>query len=305
MNIRITTLLLLLGASSAFAQTISGTSTTVSTLTTGTVLDARASVSPDHRYVTIGIRPQFSQLDGIDTFSNVGTSLSGGASLPRTINNGFGANYRPAVVDNITFIEKDPTLLNRKLPAAELKATTLRQAAAQLGQSAKTNVVLSTRALQQANIDDKATFDLALEECTLREAVIALLAVAVPHEPMVITADDNVIFLTTQAQADLQMVSKTYDLAVLQARAPRFLKKAQELAARKKVEPVYSGDFFSKPVNPPTIKPSFDSNDIIAQITNHVRPELWRVNGGKSDITQHGQKVSINAPASMHVFLMQ
>ncbi len=63
-----------LGATAAHAQVIPanngyvGTNLTVSTLTTGMVLDATSAISPDGRYITLKVKPQFSQLEGIDTF---------------------------------------------------------------------------------------------------------------------------------------------------------------------------------------------------------------------------------------------
>ena len=48
-----------------------GTNLTVSTLTTGIVLDVEATVSADRRYVVMKLKPQLSSLDGIDTFGNL------------------------------------------------------------------------------------------------------------------------------------------------------------------------------------------------------------------------------------------
>lgn len=64
-----------LGGSGAVA-----TSTSVSTLNTGVVLDVLATVSADRRYVVMQVRPQFSQLLGMDTFASATAAATGGAT---------------------------------------------------------------------------------------------------------------------------------------------------------------------------------------------------------------------------------
>src|SRR4051794_28689743 len=47
---------------------VTGTSVNVQTISTGTVLSVTPAASADRRYVGMAINPQFSTLEGVDTF---------------------------------------------------------------------------------------------------------------------------------------------------------------------------------------------------------------------------------------------
>ncbi len=71
-----------------------GTSLTVSTLTTGVTLQVEATVSSDRRYVVMNIDPQLSTLDGIDTFTTTAANATTGSNT--TGNNTTGSNTTTA-----------------------------------------------------------------------------------------------------------------------------------------------------------------------------------------------------------------
>jgi hypothetical protein len=219
-----------------------GTNLTVSTLTTGSVLNVGAAVSADGRYVTMNMHPEFSALEGIDTFSNIGAAAGGNAGVNGGVNPFFANGmaraaglapipFRPAVVDNVTFVETDKKLLATPVPAMTLADTTLKQAVRKLADATKQNLVLGTRALEQAGVDpgQKHTFVLGAEEGTLKKALLALLREAAPNVEMVISAEENVVQVTTQAAADNQMVTKLYYLEDLIARLPRIVSAKTDL----------------------------------------------------------------------------
>jgi hypothetical protein len=227
-------LAILMTAPPALAQVVAGnggvavtTNQTVSTLTTGTVLGATAAVSADGRYVTIGMHPSFSSLEGIQTFDFGGNSVAGGnPGLSRFL---AKVPFRPAVVGNVTFVETDKKLLAVEVPAMTLKEASLKEASQKLADVSKGNIVLGIRGLEQAGIDVSAKKTYVIEKGTLKDALLAALKTAAPQTDMVISAEDNVVEVATQAQADHDVVTKTYYLDDLLANLPRIISKDTDL----------------------------------------------------------------------------
>ena len=215
------------------------------------------------------------------------------------------------------------TLLTTKVKATRWKGVTLKAAVQKLADGTKLNMVLGIRGLQQAGVDLTATKDFAIADGTVKEALLALLQTALPGKDMVITAEDKVIQIDTQAQADLQLVTKTYYMEDLLANLPQFvsgdtnlyeigMEKAGGLDAA--VEDTTKALDLSKPPTPVTplanataAKPAATkppaSTNILEVITDTVRPEIWKNHGGKCEISMVGNRVTIKAPASVHVLL--
>lgn len=317
--------LLLLLSASANAQVITGgavtgTSINVQTLSTGTVLQVTPAVSSDGRYVTMSINPQFSILDGIDTFVVTnGPGTIGGAGG----GGGFGGMpqpvgirrlpFRPAQIGKVVFVDNDKPLLAAKISAATWKGITLKAAMRNVADLTRQNIVLGVRGLEQAGVDLNATHDFSFSAGTVKDAILALLKTAVPSKEMVISSEDKVIQVITQGQADQVLVSKTYYLEDLLAALPRFVKGGTDLNGIGSGTATEYEDL-SKPLDlskPPATERAkavptpraADSTNILEVITETVRPEIWRNHGGKSEIAMVGNRVTIKAPASVHALL--
>jgi hypothetical protein len=310
------------------------TSVQVSTLTTGMSLQVSAAVSGDGRYVTMNVDPQFSNLEGLDTI--VVQNPNGAGTLLQAIGN-RRVPFRPAQVGKITFVEKDKPLLAARVPALTLPATSLKAAVRQLAESTKSNIVLGLKGLQEAGVDPNAPHDFAVPAGTTRESLVALLQAAAPQLDVVITAEEKVISVATQAQADNTVVTKTYYLEDLLANLPRFVSPETNLdeiggrpvnasldfsgAGSRSNASVPSGPYGNlaayrnSPIAPaPDLatgrgrrgqarKPS-PSTNITELITATVRPEIWKVNGGAiGEIGVVGNRVTIRAPQSVHALL--
>jgi hypothetical protein len=318
-------LLLLVLSAQAHAQVITGgavtgTSLNVRTLSTGTVLQVAPAVSSDGRYVTMSINPQFSTLDGVDTFVVAnGPGTIGGAGG----GGGFGGMpqpvairrlpFRPAQIGKVVFVDNDKPLLAAKVPAAAWKSITLKAAMRNLADLTRQNIVLGNRGLEQAGVDLNATHDFAFAAGTVKDALLALLQTALPGKEMVISSEDKVIQVITQSQADQVLVSKTYYLEDLLAALPRFVRGGTDLneigsGAVSQYEDLSRPLDLSKAPEHAARKPAAapraaDSTNILEVITDTVRPEIWRNHGGKSEIAMVGNRVTIKAPASVHALL--
>lgn len=301
------------------------TSLDVRTLTTGTVLDVTPTVSPDGRYVTLRMQPAFSSLEGIDTFTIPGVpggapviGLGGVQAAPRLpeLDRMLKA---PAVVPDslrqaprvlafdpakagvqappkietgagVIFVENDKRLLGAKTPAMKLASGgSLAEATRQISSATRTNLVLSVRAFQQAGIDTRAPLTVDLPAGTLRDTLDGLLKAGAPGQPLVVTAEDNVVTITTQAQADHAVVTKTYYMEDLLKNAPLWMDRAAGAGAGEKLQ--QSGD-------------KNGSTNLLELITSTVRPEIWKSNGGKvGEIFQLDNRITIKAPQSVHATL--
>jgi hypothetical protein len=292
---------------------------TVSTLTTGTVLDAGASISADGRYVTLNTHISQSSLNGIDTFGSAGPGLGqqflidvrgravGTARMP----------YRPAEVGRVTLVENDKALLMRMVPEITAESISLRAAVRQLGVVSGANIAVGWKAIRDANIDELKPRRLQIPAGTLKETLLEFLKQTVPQESMVITSEDNVVFITTQAQADNTVVTKWYYTADLLANAPRWMPHLTDLgqvgrkatgatsAPPSRLSAATQPSLFATPqpeVAPP--KPASPSTSIAELITSTVRPEIWKCNGGKvGEISEVRDRVLITAPQSVHALL--
>jgi hypothetical protein len=186
MNKMLAALALLLATSPVLGQvpgggTVTGTSLTISTLNTGVVLDVHPSISADGRYVTVNVNNSYSHLDAIETFNLTNPPLS------------TSAPFRPAQVGKVVFVEKDKKLLAAPVPAMALKEASLKDGVRKLAETTKSNLVLGIRGLEQAGVDLAARKTFAIEQGTLKEALLTLVKVAAPETDMVISAEEGVV----------------------------------------------------------------------------------------------------------------
>jgi len=321
-----------------------GTSLQVSTLTYGTSLQVSGAVSGDGRYVTMNVDPQQSQLDGFDTI--VVANPAGGMMLQAV---GLRRPpFRPAQVGKVILVESDKALLATRVQAMELRGSNLKAVVRALAEKTNVNIVLGLRGLEDAGVNVAAPNDFHIAAGTLKEALLGTLKAAVPETQMVITAEDRVVSVTTQAQADNNVVTRTYFLDDLLKNVPRWVPGSINLNAlgapdsepatfehlslfspmnltnppasaesppatrpavanAPKGQPQYKA--LAKieqynPSNPTGERPKPEPLNIVTLITSTVRPEIWKVNGGKvGEIGVFGNHVTIRAPESVHAIL--
>ncbi|HVX84264.1 MAG TPA: hypothetical protein VH253_05560 [Phycisphaerae bacterium] len=294
-----------------------GTSLTVSTLSTGTVLDVTGAVSADGRYVTLHLEPSQASLEGFDTFTN-GTGISQAVATT-------AIPFRPMVVGKVTLVENDKAVLDKSVKASMLKNVSLKAAMRQMAASAGTNIVLGIRGLQQVGVNVDSPHVFLVQEGTLKQALLGILKEAAPDQDMVISADEGVVEIETQGQADNTVVTKSYDLNDLLANLPRIVPPTMDLntfqedaapAPSPKAPDPVQADPRNERAGPGkgarnaagkthvAVAPQDSDTDIMRLITAAVRPEIWKSNGGKiGDISIVGDRVWITAPQAVQAIL--
>jgi hypothetical protein len=300
---------------------VTATNLTVSTLNSGVVLDVTPNISADGRYVTVGVHNGFSALDGIQTFN---------------LNGAYVGAFRSAQFGKIIVVDNDKKLLETPVAAMTLKDVSLKQAVRKLADQTKSNLVLGVRGLEQAGVDLAALHTFALENGKMKDALLSLVKTAAPDTDIVITAEDSVVQIMSQAQADTNVITKTYYMEDLLGRIPQIVSTKTDLETMKDktdkpatkpptqiplgprgiLPPAYGGiarewvkeqqDLDSGAIISPSKKkqPVNYSTNIIEIITSAIRPEIWKINGGKiGEIAVVNDQVTIKAPASVHALL--
>jgi hypothetical protein len=224
--------------------------------------------------------------------------------------------FRPAVIGNVTFVDNDKPLLATPIKPLEIKGASLKAAMRKLSEATKKNLVLGDRGLQQAGADLNATYDFILKPAdpkvpfTIKDALLSLVQTAMPETDIVITSEDKVITVVSQAQGDQALVTRTYFLNDLLANMPRFVAGGTDLgkigpgaaaAPKNASNPALQSD--SPPAQSPKSARSSGPTSVLDVITSTVRPEIWKANGGKSEIYMVNDRVTIKAPASVHALL--
>jgi hypothetical protein len=267
----------------------------------------------------MAIHPQYSTLNGVDTFvlndGSTGTGRAGQAVAVRTV------PFRPAVVGRATFVDNDRPLLAAEIKPLTLKNVSTREAARKLAEVTRKNLVLGIRGFEQSGVDLNAPHDFAFERpagdkkpMTMKDALLVLVETAMPDADVVITSEDKVITLVSQAEADQRLVTKSYYLEDLLAAMPRFVAGGTDLndfstpaasnASTASTATSTGGAARPASAQKPQPKPRpAASSHVLEVITATVRPEIWKHRGGKSEIYMVNNMVTIKAPASVHVLL--
>ena len=204
-------------------------------------------------------------------------------------------NFRPAEIGRCVFVVNDAALLAHVLPPLALKQVTLPQVLNKLSSITRTNLVGSWAAMQRRHMDLKKKEDVRLGAASYRKDLVAVLKQFAPHVHMVITAQENVLFVTTQQQDDETLITRTYHLEDLIENLPRIIRAGTNLETFRKPGAK------NVPRKPGPHHPI--STNILELITNTVRPRIWLNHGGKANISEVNDLVTVTAPASVQAIL--
>ena len=208
--------------------------------------------------------------------------------------------FRPAQIGQVVFVLDEPKLLQHDLPKLILHHSTLNHALDELAQNTHTNLVASWNAMVKAGLRMKARHSLTLPTNSYKRDLVLLMKHYMPHRHLVITAQSNVIFITTRAQDDLQMVVRYYWLPDLLQNLPRIIHPGTNLET---FGPTTSAKApATAPATQPKKRPPVSTN-IIDLITSTVRPKIWLNHGGKGTISIVGERVIVSAPANVQAIL--
>ena len=207
----------------------------------------------------------------------------------------------------------EPALLRHELPPVIFHHKTLSDVLTTLSTLTNTNVAAGWGAMARAGIKPNRRLTLHLPRQGYKLDLVAALKAFAPHVRMVISADQNVIFVNTQAADNQHLIMRTYWLQDLIANIPRYINPA---SFQKNKSDAASGGRPSRRqgTTARSSRPPGDSarghgqrpqtqTNILQLITDHVEPKVWLNHGGKATISQVGNRVIVIAPASVQALL--
>jgi hypothetical protein len=213
-------------------------------------------------------------------------------------------------------VETDKQVLAREVPAMTLKNKSMKDAAKAIADATKSNVVLGIRGLEQAGVDINAPHDFDIPRGTIRDAVEGIVKTAAAKADVVIIADEGVVQVMSQSQADNVVVTRTYYVEDLIAHLPKILAKQADLGtlgAKEKKTPEGVANYdevigYRAPGRPAALIAANEqpraSTNIVEMITSAVRPEIWKINGGKiGEIAVVGNQATVKAPIAVQSVL--
>ena len=230
-------------------------------------------------------------------------------------------NFRPAEIGRVIFVINEPSLLRHVLPQLVLRRVTLSKVLTEFSVLTNTNVAAGWAAMAQAGIKPSQRATLRLPKQSYQLDLVAALKAFAPQVHMVISADENVIFVNTQAADNQHLIMRTYWLEDLIANIPRYINPDSFQRQKAKVNSKNGGGKKSRPESsgthgstvPPATAghsvrsrpgpPADPQTNILQLITDHVEPKVWVNHGGKATISQVGNKVIVIAPASVQALL--
>lgn len=208
------------------------------------------------------------------------------------------ATTQPQPPAGMTIAEFDKSLLKVAIPAFRAEGVTLGELVKKLSAEHKVNLALGFTALKAQGLDLSVRHDFAHTGTTLRDVLLTMQTQYFPNIETVVLAEDNLVSVTTQTAADVQIITRTYYYVDVLAAIPQFVPKEQNLNQLTEARAKAAG--ITTPVK---TKPRIETS-IEELIVSSIRPEIWRVNGGKfSALRQVGDKVIVTAPLAVHALI--
>jgi type II secretory pathway component GspD/PulD (secretin) len=180
------------------------------------------------------------------------------------------------------------------------------------------NVHVDWKALEAVNVNKDTPVTLHLHGVTLRTALTMVLNEAGEGHLLTFYIDDNVLEITSEAEADRMLVTMVYPVGDLLMDIPDFTdapnfnlatssnssnqtigagSTGTSSSSSSSVSPFGGGASGSGATAQETKKQKAD--DLVKLIESTIRPDIWRDNGGTSNISFFNDSLIITAPRSV------
>jgi hypothetical protein len=182
--------------------------------------------------------------------------------------------------------------------------------------STDANVVVDWKALEAVNITPDALINVRLRNVTLRKALNVILSEAGAGNLLTFYMDQNVLEITTQAKADTILYTMVYPVKDLLLDIPNY--QVQDIAQTLNALNTGGGNIqagsqggggqgsninlsSASSVSSTNTTATMDQNGqaLAKMIMDIIRPEIWRANGGNSNITYFHGDLIVTAPLSV------
>jgi hypothetical protein len=199
--------------------------------------------------------------------------------------------------------------LTRKLPELRFTQIPLGDAIDQVREATGANIHVNWRALELLNVTRDMPTSLNLRDVTARRALKALLDETGVGDFMTFYIDEGVIEVTTKEIADNKLLTRVYPVEDLVVEVPNFAGPTFNLQQSNTTSGgggggggggsgIFSGDSNTTPLDATSKQQRADS--LVKLITETVRPEVWRENGGTASVRYYNGHLIVTAPRSVH-----
>jgi hypothetical protein len=199
--------------------------------------------------------------------------------------------------------------LSRKLPELRFTQIPLGDAIDQVRESTGANIHVNWRALELLNVTRDMPTSLNLRDVTARRALKALLDETGVGDFLTYYVDEGVIEVTTKEIADNKLLTRVYPVEDLVVEVPNFAGPTFNLQQSNTTSGgggggggggsgIFSGDSNTAPLDATSKQQRADS--LVKLITETVRPEVWRENGGTASVRYYNGHLIVTAPRSVH-----
>jgi hypothetical protein len=251
---------------------------------------------------------------------------------------GHGATFARSIVLGLllltvspAFSQKAPSLghvLDQVQPDLKFTDVSLSDAIDFLRDTTQGNIVVDWKSLEAVNIDRNTLINVRLRNVTLRKALSVILSEAGSGNVLTFFVQDNVLQITTQAKADTIMFTQVYDVRDLLVTNPQFSPQDVQNVLSSLGSGGGGGQTYGSSTGgggggaPSGGGQSFSSSSssafssggsrtqntntddttgasLVKLITDTIRPEIWKQNGGTATITFFQGNLIVTAPLSV------
>jgi hypothetical protein len=198
------------------------------------------------------------------------------------------------------------TLLETRLPSANLTNVSLVDAIDFLRDIAGVNITVDWKELAAINISKDAQINLQLHDVTAGKVLSLILSQAGPGDLLTYSIDDNVVQVTTRAVSDQQLITVVYYVTDLLQPNDVFDYTISNITGGSAQVTGGSGgggggsqSLTTNSKGSQTKTTDQKAMDLIKLIETVVRPEVWRDNGGSASMEYLNGNLIVTAPRSV------
>jgi hypothetical protein len=198
-------------------------------------------------------------------------------------------------------------MLDTKFPRIQFDDVGLEDVVDYLRDATRVNFYVDWKSLATAGVTQKTPVTLKLHAMPMRTALTFILRSAGGTTPLCWRLDQNVIQIASRPAADLQLIRRVYPVADLLmvvpdfSDAPNFDLSALGQSSSGRGGGGGGGSLFGN-ISQQQEKPLTQrerAEQLIQLITDNIRPEIWKRNGGPASINYFNGRLIVVAPADV------
>jgi hypothetical protein len=199
-------------------------------------------------------------------------------------------------------------VLSRTLPEMKLTGVSFGEAVDFLRDVSGANIHVNWKALEEQNVTADTQVNLRLRSVSLRKVLNLLLSEAGGGEALAFYVDAGVIEITTKEMADKKVYTRVYPVEDLVTDIPDFV-DAPDFSLQSSTQQSQGGGGGSQGLfsnqsgerdREPVKTKEERGAELVALITETIRPDVWADNGGTATIRYFRGSLVVTAPRSVH-----